>query len=88
MRTPIGYIEDLNFWRLREVSLIYQFSNRIAGLLRSGGGNVTVAARNLKVWTDYTAVDPEANYGQSDTQNTLLTAGPASYFTLRINLRY
>ncbi|MEW5919011.1 MAG: hypothetical protein AB1762_21585, partial [Gemmatimonadota bacterium] len=88
LRTPIGYIEELNFWRVREVSLTYQLSNRIAGLLRSGGGNINVAVRNLALFTDYTGVDPEANYGQSDTQNTLLTAGPPMYFTARINLRY
>ncbi|MGH7694946.1 MAG: hypothetical protein ACRENH_08195, partial [Gemmatimonadaceae bacterium] len=86
--TSLGYIEELSYWRIREVSLIYQLSNRIASLLRSGGGNVSVAARNLHVFTDYTGVDPEANYGQNDTQNTLLTAGPSTYFTLRLNLRY
>jgi TonB-linked SusC/RagA family outer membrane protein len=86
--TPEGYWEDMNWWRLREVSAVYQLPSRFAELLRSGGGNVTLAARNLKIWTDYTGVDPEANYGQNDTQNTLLTAGPASYFTLRVNLRY
>jgi hypothetical protein len=88
VRTPIGYHEKLDFWRIREVSLTYQLSNRLAGLLRSSGGNINLAARNLALFTDYTGVDPEANYGQSNTQNTLLTAGPASYFTMRINLRY
>jgi hypothetical protein len=78
----------MDWWRLREVSVVYQLANRLASLVRSSGGNVTLAARNLKVWTSYTGVDPEANYGQNDTQNTLLTAGPASYFTLRVNLRY
>jgi TonB-linked SusC/RagA family outer membrane protein len=88
LRTPIGYHEELSFWRVREVSLIYQLSNRIASLARSGGGNLTLAARNLALFSDYTGVDPEANYGQNDTQNTLLTAGPAQYFTVRLNLRY
>lgn len=86
--TPEGYWEDMNWWRIREVAVVYQLHSRFAELLRSGGGNVTLAARNLKLFTDYTGVDPEANYGQADTQNTLLTAGPASYFTLRFNLRY
>jgi TonB-linked SusC/RagA family outer membrane protein len=86
--TPEGYFENLNWWRLREVSLVYTLSNRLATIARATGGNITVAARNLFIWTDYTGVDPEANYGQSDLQNTLLTAGPASYFTMRVNLRY
>lgn len=86
--TSEGYFEDMNWWRIREVSVVYQLQTRMAEFLRSTGGNITLAARNLKVFTDYTGVDPEANYGQGDTQNTLLTAGPASYFTLRVNLRY
>ncbi len=86
--TPVGYIEKPDFWRIREVSVIYQLSNRIAELARATGGNITVAARNLAVFTDYTGADPEANYGQSDTQNTLLTAGPPFYLNMRINLRY
>jgi TonB-linked SusC/RagA family outer membrane protein len=86
--TAEGYWEPMDWWRLREVSAVYQLHSRFASMLRSVGGNVTLAARNLKIWTSYTGVDPEANYGQNDTQNTLLTAGPASYFTLRVNLRY
>jgi hypothetical protein len=33
-------------------------------------------------------VDPEANYGESNTQSTLLTAGPPTYFQFRININY
>jgi RNA polymerase sigma-70 factor (ECF subfamily) len=40
--------------------------------------------RDLADW----APDPEQNYSQGDTQATLLTSGPARYYTVRINLRY
>jgi len=62
----------------------------MAGKLFGGarGASINLAVRNVKVWTGYTAVDPEANYGESNTQQTLLTAGPPTYFQFRININY
>jgi len=89
LNTSWGFAEPLRFWRLREVSASYTFSEQAAQrYLRTKGASVNLAVRNLKVWTAYTGVDPEANYGQGDTQQTLLTAGPPMYVTLRVNLRY
>ena len=50
--------------------------------------SLTFGARNLHLWTKWTAADPEQNYNQGDTQLTLLTAGPPKYYTVRLNLRY
>ncbi|HEX4933983.1 MAG TPA: TonB-dependent receptor, partial [Gemmatimonadaceae bacterium] len=87
--TPHGYYEKPDFWRIREVSATYAFGDRFAQrYLRMRGASVSVAARNLKVFTDWTGVDPEQNYGQGDTQQTLLTAGPPRYFTARANFRF
>jgi hypothetical protein len=87
--TQYGYIEPVQFWRFRELSATYTFDDRFAErYLRVRGGSLTVGARNLQVWTKYTGVDPEANYSQGDTQSTLLTAGPPSYFTMRLNLTF
>jgi TonB-linked SusC/RagA family outer membrane protein len=87
--TPHGYYEKPDFWRIREVSATYSVSDRFAQrYLRLRGASVSVAARNLKVFTDWTGVDPEQNYGQGDTQQTLLTAGPPRYYTARANLRF
>ena len=87
--TQYGYIEPVRFWRLREVSATYAFPERfLQRYARARSGSLTLGARNLHVWTKYTGVDPEANYGQGDTQLTLLTAGPPSYFTLRLNLGF
>ena len=87
--TPHGFFEKPDFWRLREISVNYAMPERLAERwLRMRGASVNLAARNVKVWTDWTGVDPEQNYSQGDTQNTLLTAGPPAYYTLRFNLKF
>ena len=90
--TPVlsqtGYIEDASFWRIRELSVTYALSNSITQrLLRARDATITLAGRNLKVFTDWTGADPEQNYSQGDTQSTLLTAGPPTYFTVRLTIR-
>jgi len=89
LNTAWGFIEQLQFWRLREVSAAYNMPDRWARtLFRGASASVNLAVRNLKVWTSYSGVDPEANYSQGDTQATLLTAGPPRYVTLKLNVRY
>jgi TonB-linked SusC/RagA family outer membrane protein len=84
-----GFIEPLQFWRLREIAMTYNLEDRLATrLLGARGASINLAVRNVKVWTSYTAVDPEANYSESNTQQTLLTAGPPTYFQFRININY
>lgn len=87
--TAHGYFERPDFWRLREVSANINLPERLVSRwLRGRSASLNVAVRNLKVWTDWTGVDPEQNYSQGNTQNTLLTAGPPMYFTTRFNFRY
>ena len=57
-------------------------------LLRTQGASVVFAVRNFATFSDWTGVDPEQNYGEANTQQTLLTAGPPRYYTVRVNLRY
>jgi hypothetical protein len=89
LNTAWGFMEPLQFWRLREISAVYTLSDNLARtVFRAQGATLNLGVRNLKVWTSYTGVDPEANYGQGDTQQTLLTAGPPRYVNFRVNLRY
>jgi len=46
--------------------------------------------RNIHTWSNWTGVDPEANYGtgQTELQNEFQTTGAPMYFTLRLNLKY
>lgn len=84
-----GYIEDVSFTRIREVSAAYNFSESMSRrLFKTQGLGLVFAVRNLAVFSDWTGVDPEQNYGEANTQQTLLTAGPPRYFTLRANVRF
>lgn len=60
-------IRDASFTRLREVSLGYQIPDGIAQYLGGNSAIVNVAARNLKIWTDYTGLDPEATFLSGST---------------------
>jgi len=89
LTTEAGYIEDASFTRLREVSASYDLPENLASrYLRSRRATVALSARNLKLWTDYTGMDPESNYGQDNVQNDFLTQPPATYYTLRVTLGF
>jgi TonB-linked SusC/RagA family outer membrane protein len=87
-RTLYGFMEKADFVRLREVSLQYTAPERFANLLRARALSATLSARNLGFWSDYTGIDPESTYGQTDIPADFLTLAPASYFTLRLNARF
>ncbi len=59
--TNAGYVESAAFTRLRELSLTYLASSRLAAAIRARALSVTVAGRNLALWTKYTGSDPEVN---------------------------
>ncbi len=62
-RLQTSFFEDAGFARLREVSLTWNVPDRYArGFFGARGTSLNVAARNLYTWTDYTGLDPEANY--------------------------
>jgi TonB-linked SusC/RagA family outer membrane protein len=63
-------IEDGTNTRLREISLGYSFRNdwvqKLAGTRQM---DVKVSGRNLKLWTDYSGLDPDTNIGGASNQN-------------------
>jgi TonB-linked SusC/RagA family outer membrane protein len=65
-----GRLEDGTHTRLREVSLGYSFKDawvqKIAGTRQL---DVKVSGRNLKLWTDYSGLDPETNLGGAANAN-------------------
>lgn len=84
-----GYFEPFQFWRFRELTATYTLPDKLIGkIARAQGASLTLGVRNLHVWTKWTAADPEQNYSQGDVSSTLLTAGPARYMTVRLNLHY
>lgn len=88
-RTQDGYMEEADFWRLREVSAAITIPDRVMRRVRSGStATLVLAARNLKLWTQYSGIDPESNYfgGARGSVSDFQTQGPPTYFTIRLNL--
>jgi TonB-linked SusC/RagA family outer membrane protein len=86
--TPYGYLENGQYWKLREVSAVVTMPQMIANRLRARDMQLVFSARNLHTWTKYTGTDPEANYGTGDVQTDFSTTAPPTYFILRANLHY
>ena len=55
------YMEKADFIKLREVSLSYDLPNAWVNRFGMSGASVTVAGRNLAIWTKYSGLDPEVN---------------------------
>ncbi|MEP6494089.1 MAG: SusC/RagA family TonB-linked outer membrane protein [bacterium] len=87
-KTQIGYLENGQFWRLRELSAVVALPNAISNRLRARDASLVFAARNLHLWTKYTGADPEANYTTGDVQTDFETVSPPTYLTFRLNLHY
>ena len=69
--TSWGYLENGQFWRFRELTATYNLPVRyVSRIARAQAASLTLGARNLHVWTKWTAADPEQNYSQGDTQAT------------------
>jgi TonB-linked SusC/RagA family outer membrane protein len=86
--STLGYYENGQFWRLREVSAVWTLPQALSSRMRSRDANITLGARNLHVWTKYTGTDPESNYGTGDTATDFITQPPKTYFTMRLNLKF
>jgi len=56
------WINDSGFWRLREVSLSYMVPQAFAQQFRASRATITMSARNLHTWSDWTGLDPEARF--------------------------
>jgi TonB-linked SusC/RagA family outer membrane protein len=90
-KSSVGYFRNNQFWKFRELSAVWQMPTVVLSRIRAQqGSSLVVGARNLHTWTSWTGVDPEANYGtsQSEFQNEFQTTGLPTYFTLRLNLKY
>jgi TonB-dependent starch-binding outer membrane protein SusC len=55
-----SYIVSADYWRLREVSLSYELSTRVAGALPINGATLSLAGRNLLRSQKYEGLEAEA----------------------------
>ncbi len=85
-----GYVEDAAFTKLRELSVTFIASDRIATMFRTRGLNLTIAGRNLHTWTNYKGFDPEVNAsaGSNFSTSDFLTIPPSRTWTARINVNF
>lgn len=57
------FIEDGSFVKLRELGLTYTFDQGWVHGMNLSSIDLRLAGRNLRTWTRYTGLDPEANLG-------------------------
>lgn len=84
------YIQDASFVRLREVSMTLSVPQALARRLRMSAAEVTLAGRNLHLWTDYEGPDPEVQRNPNE-QSILIdqwTAPPVRRYVLRLNIQF
>jgi TonB-linked SusC/RagA family outer membrane protein len=55
-------IKDADFVRFRELSLTYSLPRSLAQRVGGSAAALTVAGRNLRLWTQYTGLEPEASF--------------------------
>jgi TonB-linked SusC/RagA family outer membrane protein len=59
------HIEDIDFIRLKQVTLSYQLPSRMANRLNLRAVRVFAQGMNLLTWTSYTGIDPEILVNQA-----------------------
>jgi len=55
-------IKQADFARFRELALTYTLPRRLAQRVGASTAALTVAGRNLHLWTKYTGLEPEASF--------------------------
>jgi TonB-dependent starch-binding outer membrane protein SusC len=97
MGTFAGYIEPADFIKLRELSLTYTFPQTLTRRLTAGAMSMTIAGRNLAMWTKYDGFDPEVNSlgyagagaaGGDFYQQDFLTLPPVRQWSARFNFSF
>ena len=89
------WIKEADFVKLRELSLTYQLPSEVANKLRFDNASVTVAGRNLWMWTKYKfdqaglgSPVPEVNFSSSDRFNRSDYASIPMLRTFSASLRF
>lgn len=55
-------IQDASFTRFRELSATYTLPISVARAMRASRASITVAGRNLGLWTNFPGIEPEASF--------------------------
>lgn len=87
LSTP--YIQDGSFLRLREVSVTWELPAVWAASFRASAASLTVAGRNLALWSRYPGFDPEVSTSTSLIRNDDYFVLPqTSRWTARVTVQF
>lgn len=92
LTTSQGYVESADFYKWRELSISLTAPSSLAQRFSQLDGlRLTLAGRNLAVWTDYNGIDPEvvspgasANFSNYEFN----TQPPVRYLTVRVDYSF
>ncbi len=90
-RTEGGFWENGEYTKLRELALTFTppASWIQHKFIRADRLSITGAIRNVKTWTQFTGIDPEAAAGaQGEIQDPFQAVPPPRYYTLRFNFGF
>jgi TonB-dependent starch-binding outer membrane protein SusC len=84
-----AYYQPGDHVRFREASVSYTLPREVAQRFRAGGATITLAGRNLGLWTDYEGEDPEVLGAQTSfSRNDFLTLPQPRRWSARVNLTF
>jgi TonB-linked SusC/RagA family outer membrane protein len=87
-----GFVEKADFGKWREMSVTLQAPRSVANKIPSLRGlTLTLAGRNLAVWTSYTGLDPETVEGGGSvnfSQSEFNTQPPVRHLLVRLNYNF
>jgi len=86
--TAVGFLYPNQFWRLREMSVVWNLPKSFVKTLRAPDAQLTLAARNLHLWTRYRGPDPEGTYTDADVPSSYSTSGQRTYLNVRFNINF
>lgn len=88
VKSPWGYWERVWYWRLRDISATYTLPAMLSSRMHARDASLTLSARNLHIWTNYTGADPEAAANNANVQFDYMTGAPPTTLLFRLNLHF
>jgi TonB-linked SusC/RagA family outer membrane protein len=80
---------DAGYAKLREVSASYTLPANVAARMRASAATVTLSARNLHTWTNWTGVDPESFFTTEQFARTeQAQVPPLQQFLFSLNVNF
>ncbi len=87
------YFESADFVRIREIAATYFLPAELANRFRASSASITLGARNLALFTDYTGADPEVLSAGTASQTSFVredffTVPQTRRLVLKMNLSF